>query len=59
MMNRASVERSYLPPSKVRALKNFNADEYQSLHRIGITMDNRAVNLLRRGRQALDSMYAC
>lgn len=58
MMNRASVERSYLPPSRVRALKNFDAAEYQALHRIGITMDNRAVNLLRRGRQALDSMYA-
>jgi hypothetical protein len=58
MMNRASIEHSYLAPRQVRAFKNFKAEEYEALGRIGINMDKRTVNMLMKGRQAMDSMYA-
>lgn len=57
MLNRASVERSYIPAGRVRSLKNFNTEQYRSLDRIGIGMDDRAVRMLMNGQRALNSMY--
>lgn len=57
-MMRATPERSYLAPAQVRSLANFNSSEYAALNRIGINMDTRAVNMLMRGRAAMDAMAA-
>lgn len=51
-------ERAYIAPKQVRSLEGFNAAEYPALNRIGINMNNRAVSMLMRGRQAMDSMQA-
>jgi len=45
-----------LLPTQVRSLEGFNAAEYAALNRIGINMDGRAVNMLRQGQKAMDSM---
>lgn len=58
MLNRASVVRSSMLPRQMRPLEGFNAEEYQSLTKIGINMDRQTVNKLMRGQIALDSMYA-
>jgi hypothetical protein len=55
MISRNSREQ-YIAPRQVRSLEGFNASEYRALSRIGITMDNRSVNLLMRGRQAMDAL---
>src|SRR5271165_1121503 len=56
MINRASVEHSYLSARQVRPLKGFNAAEYRSLHKIGINMNDRDVRKLMQGQAAMDAM---
>jgi hypothetical protein len=58
MMNRVSKVHSYLPGGKVRSLEDFKADQYKSLAKIGITMDDRTVRLLMKSKAAMDSMYS-
>lgn len=58
MLNRPNAERSNLMATQVRSLAGFKPDEYRSLNRIGINMDDRAVNMLMRGQAAMDSMFA-
>ncbi len=56
MLRSNSPARMNLLPRQVRALEGFNAAEYPALNRIGINMDQRAVNMLYNGRKAMDSM---
>ena len=56
MLNRASIEHSYIPAGKVRSLEKFKVEEFRSLNKIGIGMDDRAVRMLMRGQVALNSM---
>jgi hypothetical protein len=56
MMNRASVERSYLAPRTINAIKNFDSKEYEALARIGINMDKRTVHQLMKGHKAMNAM---
>lgn len=58
MINRSSVEHSYLSPRNVRAMRNFNVEEYEALGKLGINMDRRTVQRLMAGRRAMDSMQA-
>ena len=57
-MLRQTQERAYIAPGRVKSLDGFNAAEYQALNRIGINLDNRAVNMLYKGRKAMDAMQA-
>lgn len=56
MMNRASIERSYISPKNGKALKGFKAEEYQSLNKIGINLNRNAVGMMMRGQAAMDAM---
>ena len=58
MFNRVSQEHSYIPARRVRPLEGFKAEEYKSLKKLGITMDDRTVAQLMKGQQAMDAMNA-
>lgn len=50
-----SVEHSYIPARRVRALANFNVEEFESLGRIGIGLDARAVDRMMAAMDAIPS----
>ena len=52
-INRASVEHSYLTARNVRALSDFKASDFESLDRIGISLDSAIV---RKMMAAMDSI---
>jgi len=58
MITRASKEHSYIPGGKVRSLEGFKAEEYRSLKKIGINLNEQTVNMLMKGKAAMDSMAA-
>lgn len=47
---------TYIPPKLVRELANFRAEEYRSLKKIGITMDEASVRMLHQGNRHLLQM---
>lgn len=57
MNTRISPEHSYIPARQVRALEGFKAEQYKSLAKIGIGMDERAVRRLMAGELAKRAMF--
>lgn len=56
MIGRVSKVHSYIPGGKVRPLKGFKTEEWQSLNRIGINLNNRTVSDLMKGQAAMDAL---
>lgn len=58
MNTRLSQEHSYIPARQVRALEGFKPEQYRSLTRLGIGLDDNAVRRLMNGDAARKSMFA-
>ena len=58
MITHVQKERSYISGRRVKALDNFDVNEYQSLNKVGINLNKETVQRLMNGRRALDAMYA-
>ena len=56
MLNRISTEHSYIPGGQVRPLAGFKAEQYRSLKKIGINLNDQAVKMLMQGKSAMDAM---
>lgn len=56
MISRNSQEYSYIPAGKVKSLKDFKPEQFRSLRKLGICMDEATVRKLMRGQMALNAM---